>query len=311
MDVLRTQTGSLTSSVRARVIIVRISKLLAMVGLGLALAGCDMGVLDPRGPVGVAERLILIDSLAIMLVIVLPVLFATIGVAWWFRASNTRALYLPDWEFNGTLELVVWSIPILIIVVLGGVSWFGSHALDPYKPLPLTDGTKAVEVQAVALDWKWLFIYPDEGVATVNQLYLPTGRPVHFSITSATVWNTLFIPQLGGMIYAMAGMTTQLHLQADQTGTYRGLSGMFSGEGVLRHAFRCACRKGATTMRNGSRPPRHPAMLSTRKLMPILRRSAAFAPVSTYKSVEPNLFGSIVSLTAPSPSGAPNVTKPP
>ena len=310
MDALRTQTGSLTRSVRARVIIVRISKLLAMVGLGLALAGCDMGVLDPRGPVGVAERLILIDSLAIMLVIVLPVLFATIGVAWWFRASNTRAFYLPDWEFNGTLELVVWSIPILIIVVLGGVSWFGSHALDPYKPLPLADGTKAVEVQAVALDWKWLFIYPDEGVATVNQLYLPTGRPVHFSITSATVWNTLFIPQLGGMIYAMAGMTTQLHLQADQTGTYRGLSGMFSGEGFSDMHFDVRAVKGddyakwvETTKASGN-------ALDT-KAYADLAQSAAFAPVSTYKSVEPNLFGSIVSLTAPSPSGAPNVTNPP
>ena len=286
-------------------------RVVAAAVLPLVLGGCDLGVLDPKGPIGVSERLILIDSLAIMLTIVLPVLAATVAFAWWFRESNAeRTFYLPEWEFNGTLELVVWSIPLLVIIVLGGVAWFGSHALDPYKPLPVADGGKPVEVQVVSLDWKWLFIYPDEGVSTVNELYIPTGRPVHFTITSATVWNTFFIPQLGGMIYSMAGMTTQLNLQADQDGNYRGLSGMLSGSGFSDMHFQVhavqadAFSKWVADTKASSKP------LDTATYAQ-LAQTSDIAPVSTYKSVDPNLFNAIVMETAPAPSGAPNVTNPP
>ena len=176
-----------------------------------------------------ADYTILIDSLAIMLAIVVPTIVATLGFAWWFRASNTRARYLPDWAYSGQLELIVWAIPLLTIMLLGGVAWIGSHDLDPAKPLPSKDAP--LEVQVVSLDWKWLFIYPDQQVASVNQLVIPAGVPVHFSLTSASVMNAFFIPQLGSMIYTMNGMTTQLNLQADAPGTFPGLSSHYSGDG--------------------------------------------------------------------------------
>jgi cytochrome o ubiquinol oxidase subunit 2 len=193
-----------------------------------SLAGCE-GVLTPSGPIGAAEKIILIDSVAIMLAIVVPVIIATLGFAWWFRASNPRAFYLPEWAFSGQLELIVWAIPLLVITFLGGIAWFGSYALDPFAPLP--GRGKPVEIEVVSLDWKWLFIYPDDGIATVNQLVIPAGSPVHFRLTSTGVMNSFFVPRLGSQIYTMAGMTTQLSLQADESGEFRGLSAQFSGDG--------------------------------------------------------------------------------
>ena len=214
--------------------IARECKIVAAACLGLQLAGCE-GVLDPRGPVGLSERLILLDSLAIMLAIIVPVILATLGFAWWFRAGNAKAAYRPDWAFSGTLELIVWAIPALVITFLGGIAWFGSHALDPYRPL--RSSAKPVEVEVVSLDWKWLFLYPEEGVATVNQLVIPVGAPVHFRLTSSGVMNSFFVPQLGSQIYTMAGMTSQLSLQADQPGETRGLSAQFSGQGFADMRF--------------------------------------------------------------------------
>ncbi len=197
--------------------------------LVFVLAACDSALLDPRGPVGRAEKTILIDSMAIMLAIVVPTIVATFAFAWWFRASNKKARYLPEWEFSGQIELVVWAIPVMVIILLGGVTWISSHQLDPAEPLSAK--IKPIEIQVVSLDWKWLFIYPDEGVATVNQLTVPAGVPLRFSLTSASVLNAFFIPQLGSMIYTMNGMRTELNLHADEPGTYRGISGHYSGEG--------------------------------------------------------------------------------
>jgi cytochrome o ubiquinol oxidase subunit II len=201
----------------------------------IVLTACQPAVLDPQGFVGHAEKMILIDSLAIMLSIVIPTIAATLAFAWWFRASNTTAVYLPDWAYSGRIEFIVWSIPILVIMLLGGVAWIGSHDLDPAKPL--TSNTPPLEVQVVSLDWKWLFIYPGHGVASVNQLVVPAGVPIHFSLTSASVMNAFFIPQLGSMIYTMNGMTTQLNLQADAPGTFRGISSHFSGDGFADMHF--------------------------------------------------------------------------
>src|SRR5712692_8911079 len=193
------------------------------------LTACQPAVLDPQGIIGIAEKTILIDSLAIMLAIVVPTIAATLGFVWWFRASNTRAIYLPDWAYSGRIELIVWSIPLLTVILLGGVAWIGSHDLDPAKPL--ASKTPPLDVQVVSLDWKWLFIYPNQRVASVNQLVVPVGVPLHFSLTSASVMNAFFIPQLGSMIYTMNGMTTQLNLQADAPGTFHGLSSHYSGDG--------------------------------------------------------------------------------
>ena len=147
-----------------------------------------------------------------------PTIAATLAFAWWFRATNTRAAYLPDFAYSGRLELIVWAIPVLVIMLLGGVIWIGSHELDPAKPL--ASKTPPLDIQVVSLDWKWLFIYPNQGVASVNQLVLPAGVPIHFSLTSGSVMNAFFVPQLGSMIYTMNGMTTQLNLRADTPGTF-------------------------------------------------------------------------------------------
>jgi cytochrome o ubiquinol oxidase subunit 2 len=188
-----------------------------------------MNILDPQGPVGAAQTTILIDSIAIMLAIVLPTIIAIFGFAFYFRASNTRAFYWPDWEYSGRIELVVWSIPALTVILLGGVAWIGSHQLDPATPV---EGTGSpVRIQVVSLDWKWLFIYPDQRIATVNSLTVPVGAPLQFELTSASVMNVFFVPQLGSMIYTMSGMVTRLNLRADNEGTYQGLSAHFSGDG--------------------------------------------------------------------------------
>jgi cytochrome o ubiquinol oxidase subunit 2 len=193
------------------------------------------GVLDPQGPIGAAERLILINATVIMLAIVLPVIALALVCAWWFRAGNTRARYLPNFEYSGPIELVVWSIPALVVMFLGGMAWISAHDLDP--PRPIASQTPPIEIQVVALDWKWLFIYPAAGVASVNQLVVPAGTPLSFRITSATVMNSFFVPQLGSQIYAMAGMTNRLELMADVPGTYQGLSAQFSGDGFSDMRF--------------------------------------------------------------------------
>src|SRR5215467_15324712 len=159
-----------------------------------ALGGCSEGVLDPKGPVAAAERLVMFNSTAIMLAIVIPTILATLGIAFWFRASNTRARYLPDFDYSGRLELLVWSIPIMTILLVGGVAWLSSYDLDP--PKAIASAVKPVRVQVVSLDWKWLFIYPDQEIATVNQLTIPVGAPISFELTSSGVMNSFFVPQL-------------------------------------------------------------------------------------------------------------------
>jgi len=266
--------------------------------LPLALAACNSALLDPRGPVGRAEKTILINSMAIMLAIVVPTIIATLAFAWWFRASNTKARYLPEWAFSGKIELVVWAIPVMVIILLGGVAWIGSHQLDPAEPLS-TD--KPIDIQVVSLDWKWLFIYPEQGVATVNQLTVPAGVPIRFSLTSASVLNAFFIPQLGSMIYTMNGMRTELNLHADEPGTYRGISGHFSGEGFSDMHFDVNALPAdqftawvATTRANTSR-------LDAANYVALARPSVN-PPPSAYGAVDADLFDKIVSQAiAPSP----------
>jgi cytochrome o ubiquinol oxidase subunit 2 len=220
--------------VRARVV-GQGTRIIGVLSAGAMLASCREGVLNPAGPVGQAERVILYDATVIMLAVVVPVIMLTLAFAWWFRAGNRRATYRPDWEYSGTIELIVWAIPALVILFLGGIAWIGSHELDP--PKPLVSGASPLEVEVVSLDWRWLFIYPRERIATVNRLIVPTGVPVHFRLTSTSVMNSFFIPQLGSQIYTMAGMTTQLNLQADQAGTYPGISAQFSGPGFSDMRF--------------------------------------------------------------------------
>jgi cytochrome o ubiquinol oxidase subunit II len=201
----------------------------------MMLTSCAEGPLDPHGPIGQAERTILYDATAIMLAVVVPVILLTLLFAWWFRSGNRRATYRADWEYSGRIELIIWAIPALVILFLGGMAWISSHDLDP--PKPLESHQAALEVEVVALDWRWLFIYPREHIATVNYLVIPADVPVHFRLTSTSVMNSFFIPQLGSQIYAMPGMTTQLNLQADKPGSYSGLSAQFSGPGFSDMRF--------------------------------------------------------------------------
>ena len=212
-----------------RIELSRLARAIAPLAALVALAGCTGGVLDPKGPIGVGNSTLMLDSLAIMLAIVVPTILATVAFAWWFRASNAKARHLPDWEFSGAIEIVVWAVPLLTILLLGGVAWIGSYTFDPFKPVE-GEG-KPLEVQVVSLDWKWLFIYPEQGVASINELAVPVGRPLHFTLTSSSVMNAFFVPQLGSMIYTMNGMATQLWLRADEAGEYLGLSSHYSGEG--------------------------------------------------------------------------------
>ena len=265
----------------------------------LPLGGCS-GVLDPRGPIGASERLILFDSLTIMLAIVIPVIVATLGFAWWFRASNARAFYWPEWAFSGTLELIVWAIPALVITFLGGIAWFGSHALDPYAALP--SKVKPVEVEVVSLDWKWLFIYPDEGVASLNRLVLPAGAPVHFRLTSNGVMNSFFVPQLGSQIYTMAGMTSQLTLQADEPGTYPGLSAQFSGDGFSDMHFDVQALSADAYAKWLADAKANGSDLDTATYSELAKQSGADKP-AVYRAVDPKLFDAIVDQTAPAAQG--------
>jgi cytochrome o ubiquinol oxidase subunit 2 len=213
----------------------RPDQIIAPVLVLLLLTGCEGGVLDPHGPVGKAERVILYDSTAIMLAVVIPVIVLTLVFAWWFRARNKRASYRPDWEYSGRIEMIIWSIPALIILFLGGIAWTGSHDLDP--PAPLAESTAPLDIEVISLDWRWLFIYPHQGIASLNRLVVPAGVPLRFRLTSTTVMNSFFVPQLGSQIYTMPNMVTRLNLEADQPGTFEGLSAQFSGDGFSDMRF--------------------------------------------------------------------------
>jgi cytochrome o ubiquinol oxidase subunit 2 len=270
-------------------------RLIAGAGAAVLTAGCNRGILDPVGPVAQAEKTILINSTAIMLAIIIPTMIATIAFAWWFRRGNTKATYRPDWEYSGAIEMVVWAIPALTILLLGGIAWISSHELEPSKPLK--SAVPPLKVEVVSLDWKWLFIYPDQGIATVNELVVPAGTPISFRLTSATVWNAFFVPQMGSMIYTMPGMATRLNLQADRQGQYEGISAQFSGDGFPGMNFKV-----------NALPPDQFAMwaqdahggpaLDGRAYAELAKPSSYVKPI-TYGKVAPALFDSIMMNRAP------------
>jgi cytochrome o ubiquinol oxidase subunit 2 len=253
-------------------------------------SGCNRGILDPVGPVASAEKQILINSTAIMLAIIIPTMIATVAIAFWFRRGNARATYHPDWEYSGAVELVVWAIPALTVLLLGGIAWIGSHELEPSKPL--ASKVPPLKVDVVSMDWKWLFIYPDQHIATVNQLVVPAGTPVSFRLTSATVWNVFFVPQMGTMIYTMPNMTTRLNLEADRQGVFEGRSAHFSGDGFPGMEFKvhslapqqfAAWANGA----RGSGP-----VLDARNYA-LLSQPSSYVKPMTFSNVDPRLFNAI------------------
>ena len=264
----------------------------------LPLSACNRGVLDPVGPIAAQEKQLLINSTAIMLAIIIPTMIATVAFAWWFRRGNTKAEYRPDWEYSGAIEMVVWAIPALTVMLLGGIAWIGSHDLEPSKPLP--SKSPPLKVDVVSLDWKWLFIYPDQGIATVNQLVVPAGTPVSFRLTSATVWNSFFVPQMGSMIYTMPRMATRLNLQADKPGVYNGLSSHFSGHGFPGMQFKVQALAPDQFAKWAQDAHASALKLDQAGYAALLKPTSYVKPV-TYGAVLPNLFDAIVANRLPAP----------
>ena len=259
-----------------------------------------MNILDPQGPIGAAEKTILIDSVGIMLAIVLPTIAAIFAFAFWFRASNTKAFHWPDWEYSGRIELVVWAIPALTVILLGGVAWIGAHQLDPARAIEGPD--KPLTIQVVSLDWKWLFIFPDQKVATINTLTVPAGVPLHFELTSSSVMNVFFIPQFGSMIYTMNGMATRLNLRADTPGTFQGLSAHFSGDGFSDMHFDVHVVPSEQFSKWAQDASGAEKALDQRSYEEIARPSMK-SEQAIYRLGDPNLFNSIVMQKLPPSQG--------
>ena len=263
-----------------------------------------MDVLSPKGDVGMHERTLILVALALMCVVVIPTIVLTLVFAWRYRASNTKATYAPKWSHSNAIEVVMWSIPCIIVLILGVITWTSTHELDPYRPLD--SKAKPVTIQAVSLDWKWLFIYPDYGVASVNQIALPVNVPVNFEITSGSVMNAFFIPRLGSQVYAMAGMETQLHLIAREPGTYTGLSSNYSGAGFSDMHFDAVATSADGFKAWIAKAKAASGTLDTAAYQSLLEPSRK-VPVSYYGSVAPDMFGYILH---PGTDSAPAAGKP-
>jgi len=264
----------------------------------LLVASCSQGVLDPQGPIASAQRLLLINATEIMAVVVAPVILATVAFAWWYRSSNARAKRSEEASYEGRVEFVVWSIPALVVILLSGVNWIGSHDLDPRAPIAAN--AKPLTVEVVSLDWKWLFIYPEQNIAAVNLLVIPAGTPVRFRLTSATVMNSFFVPQLGSQIYTMPGMTTHLNLLADKPGEYPGISANFSGDGFANMRFTAKSVPPAdfdawvASVRGSGSALDIPGYAA-------LAKPSEAVPPATYRAVDPKLFERILDQTALDP----------
>jgi cytochrome o ubiquinol oxidase subunit 2 len=269
---------------------------LAPLAAALLLSGCDWAVVDPKGPIGAGNSTILIDSVAIMLAIVVPTIVATLAAAWWYRSSNIRAQYLPDFEYSGQLELIVWAIPLLTIMLLGGVAWVGSHDLDPARPLESKE--EPLDIQVVSLDWKWLFIYPAQHVASVNRLVIPAGAPIRFSLTSGSVMTAFFVPQLGSMIYTMNRMRTQLNLAADEPGVFRGLATQISGDGFADMHFEVEAKSQQDFSAWLGKARADGPELTPESYIELSKQSVVPAPY-TFRTVADGLFDKILDQTLP------------
>jgi cytochrome o ubiquinol oxidase subunit 2 len=208
------------------------------------VSGCNTVLLNPSGAVAAQQGHLIVQSTVLMLLIVIPVIVLTAVFAWRYRQSNQAATYTPDWDHSTQLELVIWAAPLLIIIALGALTWISSHTLDPFRPLRRLDaaraipsGTRPLTIEVVALDWKWLFIYPEQGIATVNEVAAPVDVPINFKITASSVMNSFFVPALAGQVYAMPGMQTQLNAVMNHPGTYEGFSANYSGAGFSGMRF--------------------------------------------------------------------------
>ena len=270
----------------------RLGALLALAAPAL-LAGCtpNLALLNPAGPIGAHEKTVLLVAFGLMLLVVVPVIVMTAWFAWHYRASNKKAKYRPYWDFDWKIDLVVWTVPALIVIALGVLSWKTTHELSPYRPL--ADSEKPVQVEAVAMDWKWLFIYPRQHIATVNQVVFPANRPVSFKLTSDAVTTAFFIPRLGTQIYAMPGMRTKLHLLADRTGTFVGRNFQLNGRGYSDMRFKAVATTPAK-YRRWLGKVRNSGQALTAKTLKRLEKPRVHKGIIHYASVSPHLFRHVI-----------------
>ncbi|EIM27881.1 ubiquinol oxidase subunit II [Microvirga lotononidis] len=273
--------------------------LLATAGL---LAGCNMTIMFPSGDVAVQQRNLIVASVALMLLVVLPVIALTFIFAWRYRASNTDAPYDPEFHHSTQLEVVIWTVPLLIIIALGAMTWIGTHTLDPFRPLariapgkPVPADMKPLKVEVVALDWKWLFIYPEFGIASVNEIAAPANVPISFRITSSSVFNTFYVPALAGMIYAMPGMESPLQAIMNHEGEFTGLSAQYSGTGFSRmtFSFQSLGEQGFNEWIAKARSAGAPL---DRETYLNLEKPSEKEPVRYFSSVENGLFDAVVGM---------------
>lgn len=262
--------------------------------LPLLLSGCSSALMDPKGQVGEEQRVLIITAFVLMLIVVIPVIVMTLLFAYRYREGNKEASYKPNWAHSTAIEVVVWLIPCLIILVLAILTWVTSHSLDPMKPITPDDSQDAIEIQAVSLDWKWLFIYPEQGIATVNEVAFPVDKPIHFSITSGSVMNSFWIPTLGSQIYAMAGMDSGLYLIANEKGTFAGRSSNYSGAGFSEMTFNALSVSPQNFDDWVSKVRASDKSLSFTSGYQELEEPTVSAPVQYFSEVSPELYGNIL-----------------
>jgi cytochrome o ubiquinol oxidase subunit 2 len=256
------------------------------------LGGCSRVLLfDPKGPIGDAERFVIIAAFVLMLIVVIPVIIMVFWFSRKYRASNTKAIYMPKWSYSGKIDLAMWLIPFAIITALGFLAWSQTYDLDPFRPI--NSGVKPINIQVVSLDWKWLFIYPDYDIATVNQLAFPAKVPLSFRITSDTVLTSFFIPQLGSQIYAMAGRQTRLHLLADEPGSYAGHNQQFSGRGYADMHFEAIATSREQFEAWVHKARQSPYQLDLDRYAELEKPTVSYT-VTCFSSVTPGLFDHII-----------------
>jgi cytochrome o ubiquinol oxidase subunit II len=262
------------------------------------LGGCDTILLfNPKGPIGESERFVIIAAIVLMLIVLIPVFIMSFWFPRKFRASNTESTYMPKWSHSTKIELFMWAVPIAIVTVLSILAWTSTHSLDPYKPIASSE--KPINIEAVSLDWKWLFIYPDENIATVNQITFPVNVPVSFKLTSDTVMTSFFIPQLGSQIYAMAGMQTRLHLLADKPGAYAGHNQQLSGRGYADMHFKANAVSREDYEAWVKKAKQSQEKLDVERYEKLAKPSDGYHPVVYFSSVKPGLFVYIMSKSDP------------
>jgi cytochrome o ubiquinol oxidase subunit 2 len=266
---------------------------------GIVLSGCalsDAPVLNPKGPIALAERDLLYTAFWLMMIVAIPAILLTLLFAWRYRSRENGAEHAPDWDGSNAIEAVVWLVPAAIVIAIGTLVWESTHRLDPYKALAADK--PEFKVQAVALDWKWLFLYPELGTASVNELAFPADRPLSIEITSDTVMNSLMIPALGGQIYAMAGMRSELNLIADEPGVFMGRNTMYSGDGFSDQHFKAHALSEADFKAWQDKVSGAGGTLDAATYAELHKKSVA-NPVTYYTTYEPELFMTIMKKYAP------------